>query len=78
MKAKDALIQESITLPVEVRDRLVKNIQISFQFADGQMHHVIPSKPIATKLASDCLKTIRHGWKTYVNWNFLEDKDIEI
>jgi hypothetical protein len=42
------------------------------------MHHVIPKKSIAKKLASDCLKTIRHGWKTYVNWNFLDDKDIEI
>ncbi len=73
--AKDVLIQESITLPTEIRDKLVKCIQISFQFEDGTMHHVKPNPMVSQILARDALKVQR---TRYDNWGFLSEEDTEI
>ena len=76
--AKEALIQESITLPLEIRDKIIKNMQISFQFEDGSMHHVIPINEISMKLSHDCLNIVsgRKQHRHLKNWNFLNDEDI--
>jgi len=74
--AKDALIQESITLPVEIRDLPVKEVQISFLLEDGRMHHVKPPLDYASKkLARDCL---RNNPIHYENWSFLNEEDTEV
>jgi hypothetical protein len=74
MKAKEALIQESITLPLEIRDRRIASIQISFLFEDGTMHHVKPDVA-SKKLARDCLcDNPIH----YDNWEFLNAEDTEV
>ena len=74
--AKEALLLEAITLPVEVRNRLIRNLQISFQFEDGTMHHVKPSKIVSKKLARDCLKNLTGP--RYKPWSFLDEEDMII
>jgi hypothetical protein len=78
--AKDALIQESLTLPLEVRDRLIKNCLISFQFEDGSMHHVIPAEKVTKELAYDCLHVVtgRKQRRHFENWSFLNEEDMKI
>lgn len=75
MKAYKALIKESVTLPKEVRDKDVIDIQISFLFADGKMHHVKPGCQTSRKLAEDVRKTQRIR---YDNWSFLDNGEVEI
>lgn len=75
MKAKDSLIVESVGLPAEIRDKDIKEVQISFLFDDGKMHHVKPPiHAISKRLAEDCLKrqTIR-----YSNYEFLDEDDFK-
>jgi len=74
--AKEALLLEVITLPVEIRDKLIRNLQISFQFEDGSMHHVQPSKAVSRSLASDCLK--RLTGPRYKRWSFIDEEDMKI
>lgn len=74
LKANEVLVQESITLPLEIRDKKVIAVQISFLFEDDSMHHVKP--PSASKLlANDCYKDspIR-----YNQWQFLNEEDTEV
>lgn len=73
--AKDALIQESITLPKEIRDLPVKEVQISFLLEDGRMHHVKPFDYASKKLARDCL---RDNPIHYETWQFLNEEDTEV
>jgi hypothetical protein len=73
--AKEMLISESISLPLEIRDKIVKDVQISFHFADGRIHHVKPNKKISEKLSKNCLKRQSIYYK---NWNFLDEEDLEI
>jgi hypothetical protein len=75
-KANEALIQESITLPLEVRDKRVTAVQVSFLFADGTMHHVKPDVTEASrKLARDCL---HDNPIHYEQWSFLNEEDTEV
>ena len=76
--AKDALIHESITLPLEIKDRLIKNLQISFQFEDGSMHHIMPAGKISIILSHDILNVAsgRKPHRRLRNWNFINDEDI--
>jgi len=78
--AKESLIQESLTLPLEVRNRLVKNCLISFQFEDGSMHHVKPADHITKELAYDCLHVVtgRKPHTHFENWSFLDEEDMKI
>jgi hypothetical protein len=75
MKAHEALIQESITLPNEIRNKEVKQIQISFLFDDGKMHHVKFPGKMSKIIAEDCIKD---QFIHLENWKFLEDGDTEI
>ena len=76
--AKEALIKESITLPLEIRNKIIKNVQISFHFTDGTMHHVKPpGKAISKELAINCLQGI-HTLGHLENWSFLNDEDVKI
>ena len=73
--ARDILIRESITLPEEIKHRIVKDVQISFHFEDGKIHHVKPKKKISERLANSCLK---NQFTVYKNWSFLDEKEVEI
>lgn len=75
--AKEALIYEATTLPVEIRNKIIKNIQISFHFEDGTMHHVKPGDKISKALAVNCLRGI-HILGHLENWQFLNEEDTEI
>lgn len=78
--AKEALIQESLVLPLEVRDRLIKNCLISFQFEDGTMHHVKPADKITKELIYDCLHVVagKKPCRHYENWSFLDEEDMKV
>ena len=73
--AKDALIQESITLPIEIRDKIIRDVQISFLFEDGSMHHVKPNDFSSKKLAADAY---RNNPIRYEQWEFLNEEDTEV
>ncbi len=69
MNAKKSLIEESITLPLEIKDRRVVKVQISFLFDDGSIHHVKPDDREASRLlAADAyMESPIH----YRQWQFL-------
>lgn len=73
--AKEALIYESITLPLEIKNKIIKDVQISFHFSDGTIHHVKPPKKISKKLA---ISALRDQKKAYKNWSFLNEEDTEV
>jgi len=76
MSPKEALIGESISLPLEIRDRMVSKVQISFLFDDGSMHHVKPDDRAASKrLAADCQK---ENPIHYEQWEFLTTDETEV
>lgn len=76
LSAKEVLIQESITLPLEIKDKKALAVQVSFLFEDGSMHHVKPHEDIVSKdLATDCYKNSPIRYET---WGFLSEDDTEV
>jgi len=78
--AKDALIHESISLPIEIKNKMVKDVLISFCFEDGSIHHIKPIDKVVKLLSNDVLLVIS-GRKPCIelkNWNFLDEEDVKI